>query len=328
MASSTSIIRVGAGAEHLRLGAFHLQPTRLVVRGKPSRAEWERCGEVLHRIEGAVQWWLGDWLNYGEKAYGEKYAEALDATGFEQHTLENYAYVAGNIKTSLRREDVSYSIHKEIAPLPVDQQKHILARAADEQLTVSAVRDLVRQESHLSKVAAIARGSLPAGEYDVICADPPWQYDNAGFNQSAAAHYPTQPTAVIEELPTTDSTFPKFADPCVLFLWATSPLLPSAIDVLEAWGFAYKACLIWVKDRAPGLGWWLDTRHELLLIGVRGSTTPIEKVDSVITAMVDTHSRKPVEAYAAIERMFPGLRRVECFARAPRPGWSVWGNEV
>jgi N6-adenosine-specific RNA methylase IME4 len=48
----------------------------------------------------------------------------------------------------------------------------------------------------------------------------------------------------------------------------------------------------------------------------------------VIEAAVADHSRKPIEAYAAIDRMFPGLRRVELFARAPRPGWDAWGNEV
>ena len=106
-------------------------------------------------------------------------------------------------------------------------------------------------------------------------------------------------------------------------------LRPAATTVMAAWGFDYKACLVWVKDRAPALGWWLKTRHELLLVGARGSSIPREKVDSVITAAVAEHSQKPAEAYEAIDRMFPaGLRRVECFARAKRDGWHVWGNEV
>ena len=132
----------------------------------------------------------------------------------------------------------------------------------------------------------------------------------------------------IAALPVTDPTFPKFADPCVLFLWGTAPLLPAALAVLGGWGFDYRACFVWVKDKAPQIGWWLHTRHELLLIGVRGSVTPLERVDSVIDATVEEHSRKPIEAYTAIERMFPDVRKVECFARTPRPGWSVWGNEV
>ena len=327
MANAASIIRVGTSA--LELGAFSLKATGLVVRGKPSRAEWEQCGEVLRRIEGAVQWWIGDWLNYGEKTYGGKYDEAVAATGLELVTLTDYAYVAQNVRFSLRNENVSFSVHKLVAPLTPDAQRQILSQAAEQKLTVSDVKALIRADAHDHKIAAIARGELPRGEYDVVCADPPWQYDNSGFDQSAAAHYPTMTVEAIAALPTTDPTFPQFADPCVLFLWATSPLLPAAGSVMAAWGFDYKACLVWVKDRAPGLGWWINTRHELLLVGARGQTTPIEKVDSVIEATVAGHSRKPIEAYAAIDCMFPpGLRRVEVFARAKRPGWDAWGNEV
>jgi N6-adenosine-specific RNA methylase IME4 len=313
----------------LKVGAFTLANTGLVVSGTPTIAEWEQCGDVLRRIEGAVQFWIGDWVNYGEKAYGEKYTDAERVTGLDQSTLRTYAYVAGNVKLSLRSDNVPFSIHREVAPLPPKKQAAILARAAEEGLTVTQVKEIVRADAHHNKITAIARGQLPRGEYDVVCADPPWQYDNSGFDQSAAAHYPTMTVEAIAALPTTDPTFPQFADPCVLFLWATSPLLPAAGTVMAAWGFDYKACLVWVKDRAPGLGWWINTRHELLLVGARGQTTPIEKVDSVIEATVAGHSRKPIEAYAAIDCMFPpGLRRVEVFARAKRPGWDAWGNEV
>jgi N6-adenosine-specific RNA methylase IME4 len=324
---ATSLIRVTDDGDSLNYGAFTMTKTGLVVQGAPTFDDWQACGHVLRRIEGAVQLWIGDWLKFG-KRYGETYTQAVEATGMKDQTLMNYAYVASRIEISRRRENLSFAIHAEVAPLEPAQQDRILDRAEHEGLTTRAVRDIVRQEAHASKVAAIESGALPAGEFDVICADPPWQYENSGFDQSAANHYPTMATEAIGDLPSTSRTFPKFADPCVLFLWATSPLLPAALTVLDAWGFDYRACLVWVKDRAPGVGWWLHTRHELLLIGVRGSTTPLERVDSVIEAAVDAHSRKPIEAYDAIDRMFPGVRRVECFARTPRPGWSVWGNEV
>lgn len=321
-------IVVRDGGDTLRLGAFTLAKTGLVVTGAPTVAEWEQCGVVLRRIEGAVQFWIGDWVNYGAKAYGEKYDDAERVTGLDYGTLRNYAWVANRVDLSLRDDNLGFKIHEAVASLDHEQQAAILERAAAEDLTVSKVREILRVDAHDAKVAAITRGDLPSGEYDVVCADPPWQYDNSGFDQSAAAHYPTMSVEAIGALPSSDPTFPKFADPCVLFLWATSPLVDVAVDVLTAWGFDYKACLVWVKDRAPGLGWWVHTRHELLLVGVRGHTTPIEKVDSVIEAAVADHSRKPLEAYAAIDRMFPGLRRVEVFARAPRDGWDAWGNEV
>jgi len=321
-------ITVRNGGDTLQLGAFTLAKTGLVVAGTPTIDEWQDCGRVLQRIEGAVQFWIGDWVNYGAHAYHEKYDAVVDDLGLDRQTVKNYAYVAQNVPSSLRRDDVLFSVHKELAPLPLKQQARILLIAAAEHLTVRDVKELIRSDAHGAKVAAIQSGALCSSEYDVVCADPPWQYDNAGFDQSAANHYPTMTVEALCALPRVDVLFPKCADPCVLFLWATSPLLPSAIVVLEQWGFDYKACMTWVKDRAPGLGWWLHTRHELLLIGSRGAVTPLERVDSVITAAVAEHSRKPVEAYTAIERMFPGLRRVELFARQPRAGWDVWGNEV
>ena len=72
-----------AGGGPLQLGQFSLDTTALVVRGEPSFDEWESVGAFLHQVDGAVQWWIGDWLNYGEKAYGEKYSQALDVAGRE-----------------------------------------------------------------------------------------------------------------------------------------------------------------------------------------------------------------------------------------------------
>jgi N6-adenosine-specific RNA methylase IME4 len=311
------------------VGHFQLTPTGLVVTGKPSFDEWQQCGDALVRMETASQWWLGDWLNAGAKRYHDKYDDAVAALPYERDTLKHYAYVARHVASCLRKHDVPYKVHEEVASLPPEQQRAILQRADEEGLTVRAVRELVRQQNHADKVAQIERGELPQGEYDLLSADPPWAYGNSGFDQSSAAHYPTLSVDAICGLPGTDATFPKPAHPSVLFLWATAPLLPDALTVMDAWGFTYKTCLVWIKDKGPSIGWWLDTRHELLLVGVRGAVTPLALPDSVIANVhPHEHSRKPDEAYALMEQMFPGVRKVECFARQPRAGWDVWGNEV
>src|SRR3990167_7334241 len=115
-------------------------------------------------------------------------------------------------------------------------------------------------------------------------------------------------------------------DNCALFLWSTSPLLPDGLQVMEAWGFEYKASMIWRKPRAPGIGWFVNTYHEILLIGVRGQAHPVLKVDSVIDAPVTEHSHKPDIFYELIEAMHPVAARVELFARCSREGWQAWGN--
>lgn len=312
---------------NLQLGLFHLTATGLEITGRPTFEEWQLCGDALARMEGSVQFWLGDWVNYGEKGYGEKYAQAISPT--QADTWKHYAWVSNSVEKCTRVHDLSWAHHREIAKFSKtpDVQRELLEKGRG--TTVTEFKTIVREYTHGAKVAAIQAGAVATGEYDIVCADPPWAYSNSGFEQSAADHYPTMDVEAICRLPQDNPTFPKFADPCVLFLWATNPLLPEAFAVLSAWDFTYKASLVWVKDRAPGLGWWLKTRHELLLIAVKGSASPpLERVDSVISAAVSAHSRKPVEAYKAIDSMFPGLRRVELFARSPRDGWDVWGNEV
>jgi N6-adenosine-specific RNA methylase IME4 len=166
---------------------------------------------------------------------------------------------------------------------------------------------------------------LPPGKFNLIYADPPWQYDNPGFNQSAANHYPTMDIDDICTLPVGNLS----ADDAVLFLWATSPLLPEALRVMVAWGFEYKTGRVWIKPRGPTIGWWINTRHELLLIGARGENLyPLEKLDSVIEAPSWAHSKKPECVYLDIEKVYPDMRKIELFARSKRAGWEVWGNEV
>jgi len=165
---------------------------------------------------------------------------------------------------------------------------------------------------------------LPSGKYRVLYADPPWAYSNSGFNQSAESQYPTKPTEWIAALPVGDLIDGQAA----LFLWVTSPILPDGLAVMSAWGFEYKACFIWDKGKAPGMGWWLHTKHEIMLIGSRGDVgTPKEMPDSVLHLPPGKHSEKPAVVRSMIELMFPGPY-IELFARQRVEGWDAWGNQV
>jgi N6-adenosine-specific RNA methylase IME4 len=84
------------------------------------------------------------------------------------------------------------------------------------------------------------------------------------------------------------------ADDCVLFLWATVPMLTRALEVMAAWGFDYKSHVCWEKDRT-GTGYWFRNQHELLLVGTKGNIpvpAPGTEWPSVIHAPVREHSRK------------------------------------
>ena len=175
----------------------------------------------------------------------------------------------------------------------------------------------------------IAKPAPPAGQYDVLLIDPPWDYSNSAVRGSPEDHYSVMADEEIKQL-----KIPAADKAAVLFLWATNPKLDVAIDVMREWGFTYKTNIAWVKDKY-GTGYYVRGQHELLLIGIIGSGlgTPAEadRPSSVLfAARGKEHSKKPPEVYDLIEKMFPGRKYIEMFARGdkPREGWKTWGLEA
>ncbi len=166
---------------------------------------------------------------------------------------------------------------------------------------------------------------LPDGPFELIYADPPWQLGNPDGEHAPENHYPTQPIHEIATLPI------PAAPSAILFLWAVNCHLPQALEVLRAWGFGYTTNLVWVKP-SIGLGTWARKRHELLLVGRKGSfpvADPEDRPDSVIEAARGRHSEKPACVYELLERMYPQASKLELFARGnARLGWATWGNEA
>lgn len=195
-------------------------------------------------------------------------------------------------------------------------------------------------------------GLRPAGGFDLIMADPPWRFDNwsvAGEVKNPVAHYDCTPLAWIKSLPVSVLAAPD----CLLWLWATNPMLPQAIEVIAAWGFSFKTAGTWVKrtihgKTAFGTGYILRSANEPFLIATRGkpkatrstrSTIPTydagpfidgdwPRGSITIEGLARAHSQKPDEAFAAAEGLIPAARRIELFSRTNRAGWSVWGNET
>lgn len=278
---------------------------------------WQDAGRMLGRIGRACQWWIGDWLNYGERAYGEKYSQALEVTGLEYGTVANCAYVASRVEISRRRENLSWSHHYEIAAQDPDDQDEWLDRAAADGLTHKELRRAVRRP-------ALRVVKPPEGSYSVLYVDPPWRYDATATPDRRAVenHYPTMELDELRAL-----KLPAAPD-SVLFMWATSPKLAEALSLLDAWAFEYRTCMVWVKDRI-GMGYYARQQHELLLIAKRGEPSmPAEsdRPSSVISAPRTQHSEKPIQVYGLIERMFPSTSRIELFARRRREGWRSWGD--
>ena len=174
---------------------------------------------------------------------------------------------------------------------------------------------------------------FPNKKYSVIYADPPWSYQDKRCNGNAADHYPTMRIEDICSLPVHDIA----ADNCVLFLWATYPMLKEALQVIEAWGFKYKSIgFQWIKQNRSGngyffgLGRWTRGNTEPCLIAVKGKPKRVSNgVSQLIFAPLRAHSQKPDIARDKIrELMGEEQSYIELFARSTTPGWDVWGNEV
>lgn len=121
----------------------------------------------------------------------------------------------------------------------------------------------------------------------------------------------------------------------VLFLWATSPLLPEALQTIKSWGFKFKTvAFCWNKQHKSGkwvsnMGRWTMGNIEICLLGVKGKPKRVIKnVKQLVIAERKRHSEKPNEVRERIVELMGDLPRVELFARQKIEGWDVWGNEV
>ena len=186
-----------------------------------------------------------------------------------------------------------------------------------------------RREERLEKIVEISQGNTELKtdtRYPVLYADPPWRYEHAESDSRAIENqYPTMALEDICALPVADLATPD----AILFLWATSPKLAESMRVIESWGFEYRTCAVWDKQKI-GMGYYFRQRHELLLVATRGSIptpAPGDRAASVIMEPREEHSAKPAKFAELIEAMYPTLPRIELFCRSPRQGWAVWGNQ-
>jgi N6-adenosine-specific RNA methylase IME4 len=181
------------------------------------------------------------------------------------------------------------------------------------------------------------------GPFRVIYADPPWTfktYSAKGRGRCADAHYDVMS---LDDLKKMRHEINKCAArDCALFIWATDPLLPKAIDLIHAWDFNYKTVAFYwaklnkkasgknftVESFFTGLGYWTRANAEICLLATRGTPKRLSRsVKRLVIAPRREHSRKPDEIYDRIESLMEGPY-LELFARSTRQGWRSLGNQT
>jgi N6-adenosine-specific RNA methylase IME4 len=219
------------------------------------------------------------------------------------------------------------SVHKMKKARLVRKKSPALARQveAGEITLTKAVSEIAR----LDRRKSLQEMAWPEGKFRVIYADPPWPYNDKRLGSvSGGGATGTYDTESLEAI-CRKNVAAISMDDSVLFLWITSPLLPDGLETMRRWGFTYKASFVW--DKVQGFnGHYNDVRHEILLVGTRGSCLPeiTDLPDSVIEEKKERHSQKPAVFRELIDRLYPSGPRVELYAREKMKGWTAWGNEA
>lgn len=183
---------------------------------------------------------------------------------------------------------------------------------------------------------------LPEGKFHTIVADPPWKMTrlllDKAPDESSELDYPTLPSFCPDgyclkdicqsvQCVTGRVLETAAADECHLYCWTTQRFLPDAINLVRSWGFTYQCILVWVKKSGMTPFSW-QYNVEPIVFAHRGGLK-LQRMGLKLSLEADTHghSVKPQEFYDRVVEASPEPR-LELFARKPRSGFTVWGNEV
>ncbi|QQE94413.1 MULTISPECIES: MT-A70 family methyltransferase [Providencia] len=195
-------------------------------------------------------------------------------------------------------------------------------------------------------------------KYDLILADPPWQYSNKVSNGAANNHYQTTSLFDLKHLPVHTIA----AENSALAMWYTGNFVQEAFELAKAWGFKVKTMLgfVWVKLNKLAMeritkqiqngelfdaydymdilnnetkingGNYTRANTEICLIAVRGNGLPRQSasVRQVIYSCLGDHSEKPKEVHHRLEELYGNVPRIELFAREKFGDWDVFGDQV
>jgi len=228
--------------------------------------------------------------------------------------------------------------YQKIASLPKRDFESYLSeyREAKKEITTSAALKLAKQHTAQHPAPTIIEipsedsaitsdlSELAGEKFGTIYADPPWKYGNQGTRAATDNHYGTMSVDELCEMPVPELA----ADDAHLHLWTTNAFLPESFRLIEAWGFEYRSCFVWVKPQM-GIGNYWRVSHEFLLLGIRGNAKSFKNHSQMSWGQFDRtkHSAKPEQIRTAIELCSPGPY-LELFGRNQIQGWTVYGNQI
>jgi hypothetical protein len=156
----------------IKLNNCELEKTGLRIEPM-SFNKWLELGESLQRMHKSCMFWIGDWLNFGERQYGEVYTQAMDQTKYAYSTLATAKWVTSRIPISRRRESLNFEIHREVAELEPEDQEILMDEIEKHNMKRSQVRRLVytyKQKLEIPEMseAQIEKSQVAHPDFEVV----------------------------------------------------------------------------------------------------------------------------------------------------------------
>lgn len=272
--------------------------------------------------------------NEAEVTFGKSAEHAAEKFNESRATVERAVKVvkdgAPELVKAVERGEVSVAAAADVATLPKPQQAEIVARGEKEILEAAKQIRAEKAEVRRAEIAKVKENapSLPSDAYDVIVIDPPWDMQKIERDvrpNQVAFDYPTMTEEELMEFDIPSIS----ANNCHLFCWTTHKFLPSALRLIEAWGFRYVMTMVWHKPggfQPIGLPQY---NCEFAIYARKGSPSFVDTKAffACFEAPRREHSRKPDEFYDVIRRVTGG-RRIDVFSRENRDGFEQFGNEA
>jgi len=273
----------------LIVSSFRLHKNGLTPLGKPTFHDWQQCGLFIQEAEKSVQFWIGDWLNYGQKAWGKKYEEALEKTGLDYQTLRDYKWVASHVPLSLRHDKLSFHHHREVASLDTEKQVYLLEKAATQGWPLLKLKqEKYRLSLEVARVGvrAVDPGfllgdctklleNIPDNSIDLLLTDPPYGINYESEHREVNpfdkfANDTLEKTVVVLEKALVIASR-KVKPNSHVYMFTSWKTYPALLPVVQAY-FQVKNLLVWEKNNwtAGDLDANYGQIHEFILFAHKG----------------------------------------------------------
>lgn len=246
------------------------------------------------------------------------------------NTQSEIAKIAGVSHDTIAKVERIEKVIAEDKPIagkkPEELRKELMKGDMSINQVYSKIKQEERKELIQKQVEEIEKGNIekPTGLFDVIAMDPPWNY---GTTYSAEGRRVANPYPEMAQDQLKAMDVPA-KENCVMFLWTTHKFIWDAKELLDTWGFTYRAMLVWDKEKI-GMGDLVRMQCEFCLIGIKGK--PVFKdehgIRDIIREPRREHSRKPDAFYQLVDSLCVG-NKLDYFSREQREGWSSYGNDT